>query len=171
MGYSSEHASQAASAMTNAVRQFSNTNLDLEATARLNVEVTGAAHASSSVSGAANVSSSRYWGNNSSYYDYEAEGSALGGVVERPTWFSPFNYAGEAGPELIAPLRHPKQMNYIEDKLDRLLAGVGNRPMVIHLHNYVAGHKVEEIILPVVDRHIDSRERSGISGRAVYAAG
>ena len=162
-GMTSAQAARAASAMTQAVRNFSATNLDLEATARINVEVQGAANVTGSISGSSNVSTPPW-------DDWDAEGSALGGIVERPTWFTPYNYFGEAGPEAITPLRHPRQINHIEDKIDRLLSGAGGRPMKVHLHNYIAGRKVDEVILPLVDRHIDSRERAGVRGRMIYAA-
>ncbi len=164
----------AISGMTAAVNQLSNTNLDLEATARLNVEVMGDAKASSEIVGTSYVTSHNlgsetgegeynYWGWDDGTTGYNADG----GIFTRPTVFR--QVIGEAGPEAAIPLRHPKQLNHIEDKLDALLdalSGTG-RPVTIN----IAGKTVADVILPAVDRHIVSRERSGISGRAVYAAG
>jgi len=166
MGYSSSDASNAAIAMTNAVRQFSNTNLNLEATARLNVEIQGDANMSSSISGQAAVSSSNRYVHNYDYFDPydpygDAEGSALGGVVERPTWFTPFNYFGEAGPEAITPLRHPKQINHIEDKLDKLLGGRQSIENNIQLKIVLDGKELDARIIAVNSDHARQRQYRG----------
>ncbi len=170
-GIGSTQAAQAAQAMTNAVRKFSSTNLDLEATARLNVEIQGAANMSSSISGSSSLSSDRYFDPYDRYGD--AEGSALGGVVERPTWFTPFNYFGEAGPEAITPLRHPKQINHIEDKIDKLgryLELLGQQ--VIKVENKLVveldGKKIDARARAEANRVFDRRNNRGGIGQHVF---
>ncbi len=172
-GLSSEQAAQAAQAMTNAVRDFSNTDLDLEATARLNVEVQGAANVSSSISGASSLSSSQYFNDYSDFDPYDpygdAEGSAVGGIMTRPTFFAPGRYGGEAGAEGILPLPYgPGMMKDIYDATVKSSQRDAN-PVVVHNHFYVDGKEIATSIMPAVDRHVATREARGITGRTTYA--
>ena len=166
-GLSSTQAAQAAQAMTNAVRGFSNTNLDLEATARLNVEVQGAANVSSTISGASSLSSSQYFDPYDPYGD--AEGSAVGGIMTRPTFFAPGRYGGEAGAEGILPLPYgPGMMKDIYDATVKS-SQQDPKPVVVHNHFYVDGKEIATSIMPAVDRHVTTREARGITGRTTYA--
>ena len=172
-GLSSSQAAQAAQAMTNAVRDFSNTDLDLEATARLNVEVQGAANVSSSISGASSLSSSQYFNDYSDFDPYDpygdAEGSAVGGIMTRPTFFAPGRYGGEAGAEGILPLPYgPGMMKDIYDATVKS-SQQDPKPVEIHNHFYVDGKEIATSIMPAVDRHVATREARGVTGRTVYA--
>jgi len=117
---------ESANGMSDAVQRFSDTDLNLEATARLNVEVEGAAKATADISGSFSTStggggfSGNYdYGNNSenalgAIYSYHARG----GIMTDDTVF---HIGGEKGSEAILPLRSPDQVNIIEDKIDSII--------------------------------------------------
>ncbi len=162
-GLSSTQAAQAAQAMTEAVRRFSNTNLDLEATARLRVEVEGAARASSSISGNTSFSSSSYFGGYDDFDPYDpygdAEGSAVGGIMTQPTFFAPGHYGGEAGAEGIIPLHKGKDtLKYMDEKLDRILGSKQPIENNIKLKIVLDGKELDARIIEVTTDRVKQQQ-------------
>ena len=167
------------------IDQLSSTHLDLNAKATLDVEVRGAAKDHASVSSSIASHSSTWNHGFGSEGDgeggYHNDGNhwqwwhphASGGIFERPVAIGSHLF-GEAGPEILAPLpggagafaEMAREIKMLVSKV-----GGGSQPITIVLQNNVAGRKVEEVIIPVIDKHIDNRERAGVSGRVAYAVG
>ena len=183
LGLSASAADQATMGMVSAINHLSKQKLDLSATATLDVMVRGDAEASASVSATAETlypshgdrfgggTEDTGWGPNIS--DTQFWQHASGGVFERPVALGAHLF-GEAGPEILAPLpggagafaEMAREIKILVSKV-----GGGSQPITIVLQNNVAGRKVEEVIIPVIDKHIDNRERAGVSGRIAYAVG
>ena len=201
MGMSTETASAATAALMEAERQHGNvvnetlgswrrsinqlssTHLDLNAKATLDVEVRGAAKDHTSVSSSISSHSSTwnhgFGSEDDGWGDYHGSGNswqwwqphASGGVFERPVALGNHLF-GEAGPEILAPL--PGGANAFAEmarEVKMLARGQGNQPMTIILQTSIAGRRLQDVVLPMVDRHIASRETRGVSGRVIYAAG
>jgi hypothetical protein len=164
-GMSSKEAENAVIAMIKAIGKFNKTDIDLEATARLVVQVLGNANVNAAVEGTSSVSAPALGS-----YSYYRDGAifqrhADGGVMDSPTIF---HVGGEAGPEAILPLHNGSDtLQIMDQKLDALLG----TPRNIHITTNIAGQKVDEVIVPIVDKHVWDRERTGAIGRTVYAAG
>jgi len=178
LGLGASAADEATMAMVGAVNQLSKTKLDLNAKATLDVEVRGDAHATASVTGASNVSSQFWWargGEDSGWGPNITSGGILGhatgGVFEQPALIGRHLF-GEAGPEILAPLPGGSgAFAEMAEGIKKLVAGQNRGEIVVHLHNYVAGKRVEDVIIPVVDRHVADREARGVTGRVAYAVG
>ena len=169
LGLGAAAADQATMAMVGAVNKLSHTSLDMEATAKLNVEVHGDASASASVTGSSSVSSGDFgWWRH-------AGDHALGAIFTAPTLLAGpdgLHRVAEAGmAEAVLPLpAGPRTMQLVLDSLEALLARQA-APGRIEVHVNLAGEKVGQVLLPMIDRHIDARQSRGVSGRVVYAAG
>ena len=167
------------------IDKLSATRLDLSATAHLNVEVSGAAHDRASVSSSISTHHSSTWNHGFGSEDtgwgdnitqgFWWESHAVGGIFTRPTLLAGLDglhQVAEAGvPELITPIPGgPRAFAEMADGIKALLArGSDSRPIVVQVN--IAGSRVGEVLIPMVDRHIDARQRRGVEGRVAYAAG
>lgn len=77
------------------------------------------------------------------------------------------HYIGEAGAEAMLPLRHPKQVNHIEDKLDTLLNSAGTGDIKVAV--YIGNEKLDGRIEVISDRVANRRQRRGVQGQMVYS--
>lgn len=77
---------------------------------------------------------------------------AAGGIFKKPVFSSGADYmAGEAGPEAVIPLRElPRMMR--ELGLTRGGGGgASDRPITLHAHIYIAGKKIEDQVIKIVE--------------------
>ena len=184
LGLAGDAAQSATMAMVIAADRLSQSRIDLEATARLNVEVSGAASDHASVSSSISTHGlypahpdifgtreDTGWGPNVTEYSPHA----VGGIFTRPTLLAGrdgIHLVAEAGvPELITPIPGgPQAFSRMAAGIEELLSRQGDtRPIIIHVD--IAGSRVGEVLIPMVDRHIAARESRGVKGRVAYAAG
>ena len=165
LGLSQEQAASAANAMTSAVRNFSAQDIDLQATARLNVEVEGDARASASVSGGSYSTSSWFSRNYGGGVLGRFADHAVGGILTDPTWIGPWDRAGEAGPEAIIPL--PYGPNMLADIYDAVVQGQKSaspestqHPVVLDNHIVIEldGERLDARIIDVNDKRSTDRQ-------------
>jgi len=158
LGMDSNTAMITTSGLTKALATFSSTDLDLEATATINVDVIGDATASATASGSVSSAyqslfDSLSWASftaDGAIYDYHARG----GIMTDPTVF---HIGGEAGAEAILPLHDgPNTLEKMDSKLDAL----ASRPIMISITGDDNGLK--QFIQVEAEGVIIDRNRSGL---------